>query len=81
MLAPVFTVRVLFTIEFGGIPCMESRDVFICGKNSQTSMKFPSFRPMSIVATVAHLGYCSALVSYTAPAFNLPHLHLPPPLG
>ena len=38
---PVFTVRVLFTIEFGGIPCMESRDVFICSKNSQTSMKLP----------------------------------------
>jgi len=24
----------------------------------------PSFRPMSIVATVAHLSYCWALVSY-----------------
>jgi len=32
MPAPVFTVRVLYTIEFGGIPCMESRDVFICAK-------------------------------------------------
>jgi len=31
--APVFTVRVLLTIEFEGIPCMESRDVFICAKN------------------------------------------------
>jgi len=34
-------VRVLFTIEFGGIPCMEFCDVFICAKNSQTSMKLP----------------------------------------
>ena len=32
MPAIVFTVRVLLTIEFGGIPCMQSRDVFICGK-------------------------------------------------
>ena len=27
------TVRVLLTIEFGGIPCMESRDVYISAKN------------------------------------------------
>jgi len=32
MPAPVFTVRVLLTIEFGGMPCMESSDVFICAK-------------------------------------------------
>jgi len=30
--APVFTVRVSPTIEFGGIPWMESRDMFICAK-------------------------------------------------
>ena len=42
----------------------------------------PPFRPMSIVATVAHLSYCSALVQVGCPGplfggrLQLPHMPL-----